>query len=73
VKLLHQEVAEQQEALEALRRTVERLRQPPAVPPPAKRAPAKAPPPAKAPAPARAAASAKTPTPTKRAPRAKKA
>ena len=62
VKLLHQEAAEQQQALDALRRTVERLRPPPAAAPsPATRRSAKKAPPAKA------APAAKAGTPAKRA------
>ncbi|MGI8984521.1 MAG: hypothetical protein ACR2HM_08330, partial [Acidimicrobiales bacterium] len=62
MKLVHQEVAEQNEALEALRRTVETLRQGG----PATRAPVKK-------APVKKAAAAKTAAAAKRAPRAKKA
>ncbi|MDP1804057.1 MAG: hypothetical protein Q8K72_02720, partial [Acidimicrobiales bacterium] len=65
VKLLHQEIAEQQEALDGLRRTVERLRQPPPAPA-TKAAPARKAEPAKAPAAAKAA-------PTSRAAAAKAA
>lgn len=83
IKLLHQEIAEQNEALEALRRSVEGGRRPPPAPAPAaatraapadkapaKRAAAKA---AIAKAAAAQGAAAKTPAAAKRAPRAKKA
>jgi hypothetical protein len=56
VKLLHQEMLEQQEALDAVRRTVDRLRQAPAAPPPAAAPPPRA---AKKPAPAKKAVPAK--------------
>ena len=67
IKLLHQEIVEHQEALDALRRTVERLRQPPAAPPPAPKPPARKAPAAKKASPAKAA------VPAKRAPAAKAA
>jgi len=67
VKLLHQELLEQQDALDRLRRTVERLRQPPPPPPPAR--PATKRPPAKA---ARGSTKAAT-APTKAAPAKKTA
>ncbi len=60
VKLLHQEIAEQQEALDALRRTVERLRQPPPSAPPAAA-------PARKAAPAQKAAPATKAVPVKKA------
>ena len=67
MKLLHQEIVEQQEALDALRRTVERLRQAPAASPPTPTPPSAAKRPAKPENAARATPAASAAAPAKRA------